>query len=212
MTIAFSLIVVIGSAAAEQGSVNQSDDGGTWDGTWHSDLFNMTLIQKGDTITSSYYPLNPNLSVTGELVGTLDESGTVMKGTWHDIGNFTFTLSDDGSSFSGIWGYDDDVGTYLGESAEGWNGTWNSANFTMKFVQVNTTVTGIMQTLNPESGESGSLTGAVSEDGKKLTGTWVETGACVFNLSKDGSYFNGTFNNGSEPTMPFDTWNGTRFV
>ena len=47
--------------------------------------------------------------------------------------------------------------------------------------------------LDPETAVSNIIEGTISEDGKVLSGTWIQEGPFELTLSDDATYFNGTF-------------------
>ena len=205
------ILVLAGAAAAEEAVPEQSVPDTPWSGIWQTNLFTMKLSQNGDAVSGTYTTLNPNVSVTGSLNGTVSEEGTVLSGSWLDLGVFHFTMSDDHSSFSGTGGYVEEPDTYFGDNTDNWTGTWNSVEYSVVFVQDGDTVTGSIIYTGPESGETAALMGTLSEDGKELSGSFTESGRFTYNLGEGGTFFNGTSTFGSDTTVrPFDFWNGTR--
>lgn len=205
------MLVLAGAAVAEKAVPEQSVPDAPWSGAWQTNLFTMEINQDGDAVSGTYVTINPKVSVTGSLNGTVSEDGTVLSGSWLDLGVFHFTMSDDGSSFSGTGGYVEEPDTYFGNNTDNWTGTWSSAEYSVVFIQDGDTVTGSITYTGPESGETAVLEGTLSDDGKELSGTFTESGRFTFNLGEDGTFFNGTSTFGSDTTVrPFDYWNGTR--
>jgi len=91
----------------------------------------------------------------------------------------------------------------------GWAGTWIDNTGTLVLTEDGLNVTGVY--IDPQTALSQIIEGTISEDGKVLSGTWRLVGSFTFALSKDGTYFNGTYGYGENNTIKEgnDTWNGT---
>lgn len=194
---------------AEEQTSAQTNPGINWNGTWHSLLFNLTFIQNGDKVTGTYSALNPNSSIAGILEGTLSSDEKELSGSWQEIGNFIFTRSEDKTSFSSNLGYNGTTENYIGNSSD-WTGDWKSDTYSLNLHQNGMNISGTIQNFDTNSSETGVVAGILSDDEKIVSGTWTESGTFYYNLSNNGSFFNGTFTFDNQVSRPDDTWNGTR--
>ena len=95
------------------------------------------------------------------------------------------------------------------DAGVGWAGTWVDNTGTLVLTENSLNVTGVY--IDPQNAVSEAIEGMISEDGKVLSGTWSQAGSFRFSLSKDGTYFNGTYGYGENNTIEQgnDAWNGT---
>nr|WP_319537691.1 hypothetical protein [uncultured Methanospirillum sp.] len=203
----FSVCCVV----AENKSSSTSDKQSSWTGVWQSLRYNETLVQNGSSVTGTYVPFMPSVNDTGILNGTISDNESVVNGVWSESGEITLTRNDDNFTLDVLWAYDDQSEQFKkSEGVDTLYGTWNSPNLTLSLQVDGSTASGVYRSLSPITNVGGYLNGTVSQDGKKVTGTFVEAGNFTFALAKDGSYFNGTYSYGSEPVKEDDTWNAIR--
>lgn len=222
-----AILIGVGIGTSADVAVNDSNKANGWAGSWQSDELNLTFTQNGDAVSGLYHPVDMSTADPGVIEGTLLKNGTELSGTWTETGTLTLTLADDGSSFNGTYGYvDSEKGAYTGPwngtrisnnsaSEPGWTGTWQTNIDNLTTTQTGNSVKGMYYPMDPSAHDEGTMEGNLSENGKVLTGTWIETGGLVFMLSDDGSYFNGTYGFGTENSMNGkfnDGWNGTRIL
>ena len=207
------LIVIICTcfSVAEETLVPKVDTKDPWTGTWQSDLYTEKFIQNGTVLTGQYVLTSSHESDAGSIRGKVSDDGNTVIGTWEEAGDVTLVLGDDNSTLSGTRAYqnEDEIYTAIYHD-QIMDGIWNSENHTMSLYQENSVVYGSYVSLDPLTGESGYITGTISEDGKKCNGTFVESGNITFTLNEDRKFFNGTFTYGNGKNKEFDTWNATR--
>lgn len=217
----FALLTVLflfltGFGLAEQEGDNLSTNENIWNGTWECPVHIFLIEQNSSVITGRYDSKNPEMFDTGVLEGTVSEDGKTYSGEWIEFGTFDYTLSEDNMSYSGtvttstqrinqvdfVHMSDLTNATRVGEVADPdnlWTGDWASVRKTHNYVQNGTIVSGTNQILPGVKDQPGVLEGSVSEDGRTITGTWIETGNFNFTISDDGSSFNGTFSVSLDP-------------
>lgn len=205
------LVMVLGfTTTADETSGNISVSSAPWTGIWQSVLYKETFQQTGDTVTGEYVPLSSQMTDAGSIAGNLTDNGTTLSGTWKETGDIRLDISDN-SSLKALWAYQTEpenfTKVYEGESNDG---IWNSENHTMSLFLNGRTVQGSYDSIDRLSSECGIFVGTVTEDGKEISGTFVEYGDIDIKLSKDRSQFNGTYTYGNKPVLPDDTWNATR--
>jgi len=221
-----ALMVLIGmigvGCPATETEENVPDAVVGWAGTWIDSTGTLVLTEDGMNVSGVY--IDPQNALYETLEGTISEDGKILSGSWSQIGSFSFVLSDDGTYFNGTFGYGKN--TTIGEGNEGWNGTlttkgdidnpWSGTWIseiggitTLK--QDGKVVNGTYEKLDPE--DFSVIEGIISEDGKKLTGTWKEIGLFRLTISNDGM-FNGTYGFGSNESIEGieENWNGIRTV
>lgn len=213
MVLFLSCVFVCVAEEMDAGSDIISD----WSGTWNCDVNTLNLTQDGNLVIGIYD--KPEDMVVLKMEGNVSEDGKVFSGSWSDTGKIEFILSDDGKSFNGTYvssglnnvDYDSDNtwnGTLLDEAdpEHPWSGSWDSGmNSITNLSQDDNAVYGSYVT---PGDVLLTIDGLLSEDGKKLIGTYSDEGLFIFTLSEDGNSFNGTFGYGSEDSTR--SWNGTR--
>ncbi|MDD1729207.1 MAG: hypothetical protein LUQ50_09060 [Methanospirillum sp.] len=198
-------------AVAEEALETKADAKDPWTGTWQSDRYTEKYIQNGTVLTGQYILTSSDKSDAGSIKGRVSEDGKTVTGTWEEAGDLTLVLGDDNRTLSGTRAYQIDNEIYSAIYHDQiMDGIWNSENHTMSLYQENSAVYGSYVSLNLLTGESGYITGTISEDGKKINGTFVESGNFSFTLSEDQTFFNGTFTYGNGKSKELDTWNAVR--
>ena len=196
----------------------------SWNGSWASDEYSLLILQNGSFIAGSYTPDNITARDPGLLKGTLSEDGSIFSGIWSESGTFSFILADDGKSFSGTGtvnqeGITEEPFTYtingtregaIADAQNTWTGTWKTRSKTYTLTQNGTTLSGSYVPFDLDSDEPGLIDGIVTEDGRILKGTWVESGNFKFILSDDGLEFDGTYTTELTDSAVTDTWNGRK--
>jgi len=196
----------------------------SWNGSWTSEDFTLLILQNGSSIAGSYTPDNITARDPGLLKGSLSEDGRTFSGIWSESGTFSFILADDGKSFSGAGtvnqeGIAEEPFTYtingtregaIADAENTWTGTWKTGSKTYSLTQNGTALSGSYIPFDPETDEPGLMDGVVSDDGRIMKGTWVESGTFHFVLSDDGLAFNGTYTTELTDLAITDTWNGRK--
>ena len=219
----FAILMVNGVYAEKMADQGTNSDT-WWNGTWMSEYYTLLFLQNGSSIAGSYEPVDINTWDPGLLKGSLSEENSVFSGIWTESGTVSLILSDDGMSFSGTGGVNQagsqekpftytNTGTRVGEDFQKeipWNGTWKTERNTYTLIQNGSLVSGTYTPLLMDEDEPGLIEGTVSEDGKEMTGSWVESGNFSFSISENKMSFNGTY--GVDRTEPafVDYWNGTK--
>jgi hypothetical protein len=90
-----------------------------------------------------------------------------------------------------------------------WNGTWHSSLFKYTFIQNGNVISGNYTPLNQNLSVTGSLNGALSDDGRVMSGIWADTEDFRFIISDDKSSLNGTW--GYHETAENYTGNNTDY-
>ncbi|HOW05879.1 hypothetical protein [Methanospirillum hungatei] len=196
----------------------------SWNGSWASDEYSLLILQNGSFIAGSYTPDNITARDPGLLKGTLSEDGSTFSGIWSEGGTVSLILADDGGSFSGTGtvnqeGLMEEPFTYtIHGTREGtrqdvnntWTGTWKTGSKTYNLTQNGTALSGSYTPFDLDSDEPGLIDGVISEDGKIMNGTWIETGKFSFIMSDDGLTFNGTYTTELTEQAVTDSWNGIK--
>lgn len=196
----------------------------SWNGSWMSDEYLLLILQNGSSIAGSYTPDNITALDPGLLKGTLSEDGSIFSGIWSESGTISLILADDGKSFSGAGtvnqeGITAEPLTYtingaregpIADAQNPWTGTWKTGSKTYTLTQNGTALSGSYVPFDPETDEPGLIDGIISEDGKILKGTWVESGNFKFIISDDRLAFNGTYTTELTDSAVTDTWNGRK--
>lgn len=212
------------SGSAEQIPDEKNYSENIWNGTWASEYYTLLIRQNGSEITGWYEPKDLKLYDPGLLNGSISAEGKIFSGMWIESGPLRIIQSGDGMSYSGSGGIRSDAklnesGTYTasGTRMESsfdpekiWAGTWKTERTLNTWVQNGTSITGSYQPLAGIEDEPGLFEGTASENGKTLSGTWIETGNFSFTLSEDNSVFNGTYGWGLNASAGTDFWNGTK--
>ena len=220
----FVLCFICVGSAEQVEAANQTEY--VWNGTWASENFTLFIAQNESGISGSYIPDDPELYDAGILEGTLSDNGNTLSGVWTESGLFSETLSSDGMSFNGTGSSNpqgnmdeasiyNNTGTRVGKLADSdniWSGAWVTERKSYNYTQDGLSITGTNQPLPGIDDEPGSMVGTVSDDGKIITGKWVETGNFTFIISKDGSFFNGTYNVNLDLLNKTESWNATKIL
>ncbi|KAF5080786.1 hypothetical protein DSECCO2_116440 [anaerobic digester metagenome] len=216
------ILISMNFVLAETPQVSSPDN--WWNGSWMSDDYTVLILQNDANIAGSYDPEDISVLDPGLLKGTLSKDKKTFSGIWSESGTITYILSDDLMSFSGVGtvnqeGNIGDPFTYLSNATrEGevkdlnntWTGTWKSASNIYTFTQNGSVVFGSYSPFHSEEDEPGHIDGVVSEDGKKFTGSWVETGNFTFVLSEDKKSYTGTYTTSFSDSGSLEFWNGTK--
>ncbi|MCA1916520.1 hypothetical protein [Methanospirillum hungatei] len=195
-----------------------------WNGSWASEEYTLLILQNGSFIAGSYTPNNITARDPGQLKGTLSEDGSTFSGIWSEGGTVSLILADDGESFSGTGtvnqeGLLEEPFTYtihgtregaIPDANNTWTGTWKTGSKTYNLTQNGTALSGSYTPFDLDSDEPGLIDGAISEDGKIMKGTWIETGTFSFIISDDGLTFNGTYTTELTESAVTDSWNGVK--
>jgi hypothetical protein len=197
-------------------SIINPADLSTWAGVWECEYLGSVVFRvDGDKITGTYDNGNwlLNASVTNnKLVGTLDENGGEPK-------SFEFTLSSDGKVLSGKWYSSWNKAGYAlsgkrrvlpsvniispAISKSSWTGVWYTDMGTMILNQEGQNIIGTL------GRNELPVTGRIVDNTFK--GTFVENGHIrefEFNLSSDGTAFEGTWD--EESALDDFYWSGYR--
>lgn len=186
--------------AQAQGPVGQD-----WAGAWQIENGTVRLWVDGLSVAGAYN----NEGNRGFLTGRLSEDGRTLEGHWvrgnlENKGRFSFSLSDDDQSWSGTWGLDDsasDGGTWTGTRitptpppASTWNGEWVLPDGLVTLQVQDGQVTGSYT----RNDNTGTLTGALSPEGRALEGSWSndsagDSGRFILKLAEDGHSWTGAF-------------------
>jgi hypothetical protein len=218
----FVVLLVSGVTANEVSDQGISSDT-WWNGSWMSDYFTLLILQNGSSIAGSYEPFDITVYDPGLLKGSLSEDNTVFSGVWTETGKISLILADDEMSFSGTgtviqtdgqkpFTYTK-TGTRIGEDYQKeipWNGSWKTESNTYSLMQNGSVVSGTYIPLSLDADEPGFIEGTVTEDGKELKGTWVESGNFSFKISDNKQFFNGTYGIEHPEQAITDFWNGTK--
>lgn len=208
LTIFIPMFAGIGSAEQDNDELCTAEN--VWNGTWECPIHLFLIEQNSSVITGRYDSKNSDMYDTGVLEGTLSGDGMTYSGKWTELGSFNYTFSDDNMSYTGTamtspqhirrvdYIHPGNVtdATRVGEITDPdnlWTGDWTSARKTHHYIQNGSVVSGTNQVLPSVNDQPGILNGTVSEDGRMITGTWIETGYINYTVSDNGSYFNGTF-------------------
>lgn len=211
--VAVSLLLLISSGYAEQNSSSESPSEQIWNGTWACSNHFFHLEQSSAGITGWYEPKNQNVTDTGLLEGSVDETGMNYSGVWVESGTVNLTLSADNVSYSGVI-TTNPLGTMtepalhpvnatrIGEIVDQenlWTGDWQSQRKVYTFIQNGLEVSGSNKPLPGVHDQPGMLEGTVSGDGRTIMGNWTETGTFNFTMSAGNSSFNATYYETLEP-------------
>ena len=210
---AVSLLLLISSGYAEQSSSNESPTDLIWNGTWACSNHYFHLEQNPEGITGWYEPKNQNVTDTGLLDGSIDETGMNYSGIWTESGTVNLTLSPDNASYSGI-ATTNPLGTMtepavhtadatrIGDVTDPenlWTGEWETPRKVYTYLQNGSTITGFNTLMPGVMDQPGTFEGTVSEDGRTIIGNWTETGTFNFTMTDGYSAFNATYHETLDP-------------
>lgn len=100
-----------------------------------------------------------------------------------------------------------------GTNGKTWNGTWESAYYTLYILQNGSTIEGRYEPYNISEIDPGLLQGNLSADDRIFSGRWIETGSLDLVLADDKMSYSGTGSvrpNASPDDPGAYTTNGTR--
>ncbi|HWQ67247.1 MAG TPA: hypothetical protein VN372_10290 [Methanospirillum sp.] len=218
------VLSILCAGSAEQIPDAKSQAENVWNGSWSTEYYIVSILQNGSEIEGRYEPKDIKSMDPGRLAGMVSKDGTIFSGIWTESGPLSVSISDDGMSFTGNGGVRIDggmnesgayttnttrIGTVL-DPENIWSGTWKGARTENVWIQEGTTITGSYHPLPGIADEPGLFEGTVSDDGKMATGTWKEFGNFSFTLSRDGTFFNGTYDVALNASAGSDFWNGTK--
>lgn len=72
-----------------------------------------------------------------------------------------------------------------------WNGTWVDDYYTLTIQQEGSDILGSYLPTDAYANDPGSITGTVSDDGRVLSGRWVDSGVLYLNISDDNQSISG---------------------
>lgn len=77
------------------------------------------------------------------------------------------------------------------QTGKTWNGTWVDDYYTLTIQQEGSDILGSYLPTDAYANDPGSIIGTVSDDGKVLSGRWVDSGVLYLNLSDDNQSISG---------------------